>query len=39
MDPNKAFFSSDAWAKEAGIELMEVSTGRAKVRMMIEKSI
>jgi acyl-CoA thioesterase len=37
MDPNKAFFTSDAWAKESGIELMEVSTGRAKVRMCIEK--
>ena len=37
MDPNKAFFANDAWAKESGIELMEVSTGRAKVRMRIEK--
>jgi len=37
MDPNKAFFTRDAWAKESGIELMEVSTGSAKVRMMIEK--
>jgi acyl-CoA thioesterase len=37
MDPNKAFFANDAWAKESGIELMEVSTGRAKIRMMIEK--
>jgi len=37
MDPNTAFFTSDAWAQEAGIELMEFSTGSAKVRMMIEK--
>jgi len=37
MDPNTAFFTSDAWAKEAGIELMEVSTGRSKVRMKIER--
>jgi acyl-CoA thioesterase len=37
MDPNKAFFASDAWAKESGIELMEVSIGRSKVRMIIEK--
>jgi acyl-CoA thioesterase len=37
MDPNTAFFTNDAWAKESGIELMECSTGRAKVRMMIEK--
>ncbi len=37
MDPNTAFFNNDAWAKEVGIELMEFSAGRAKVRMMIEK--
>jgi acyl-CoA thioesterase len=37
MDPNTAFFKKDAWAKEAGIELMESSIGRAKVRMKIEK--
>ena len=37
MDPNKAFFANDAWAKESGIELMEVSTGRSKIRMKIEK--
>ena len=37
MDPNKAFFTNDAWAKETGIELMEVSAGRSKVRMIIEK--
>jgi acyl-CoA thioesterase len=37
MDPNKAFFTNDAWAKESGIELMEVSIGSSKVRMKIEK--
>ena len=37
MDPNKAFFSNDAWAKESGIDLIEESTGRAKLRMTIEK--
>jgi acyl-CoA thioesterase len=37
MDPNKAFFANDTWAKESGIELMEVSIGRSKVRMKIEK--
>jgi acyl-CoA thioesterase len=37
MDPNTAFFTNDAWAKETGIELMEFSAGRAKVRMKIEK--
>jgi len=29
------FFENDAWAQEAGIELVEVSAGRAKVRMRI----
>jgi len=37
MDPNKAFFTNDAWAKESGIELIEVLAGRSKVRMRIEK--
>jgi acyl-CoA thioesterase len=37
MDPNNAFFKKDAWAKEAGIELIESSTGRAKVRMILGK--
>jgi acyl-CoA thioesterase len=37
MDHNKAFFTNDAWAQESGIELIEVTTGRAKVRMTIEK--
>ena len=37
MDPNKAFFTNDAWAQKSGIELIEVTTGRAKVRMTIEK--
>jgi acyl-CoA thioesterase len=31
------FFAKDAWAKEAGIELIEVSAGRAKVRMQIDE--
>lgn len=34
-NPPDPFFASDAWAQEAGIELMEVSAGRAKVRMRI----
>jgi acyl-CoA thioesterase len=37
MDPNKAFFTNDAWAQESGIELIDVSVGRAKLRMTIEK--
>jgi acyl-CoA thioesterase len=37
MDPNEAFFADDTWAKEAGIKLMESSTGRAKVQMKVEK--
>jgi acyl-CoA thioesterase len=35
MDASDSFFANDAWAQEAGIELMEVSAGRAKVRMRI----
>ncbi len=35
MDSSDLFFTNDAWAQEAGIELMEVSAGRAKVRMRI----
>lgn len=35
MDSSDLFFNNDAWAQEAGIELMEVSAGRAKVRMRI----
>jgi len=35
MEPTDPFFTKDAWAREAGIELMEVSAGRAKVRMRI----
>ena len=35
MTTTDAFFLNDAWAQEAGIELMEVSAGRAKVRMRI----
>ena len=33
--PPDPFFARDAWAQEANIELMEVSAGRAKVRMRI----
>src|SRR5512136_765687 len=35
MTTSDTFFYNDAWAQEAGIELMEVSAGRAKVRMRI----
>jgi acyl-CoA thioesterase len=35
MDSSDLFFTNDAWAQEAGIELLEVSPGRAKVRMRI----
>ena len=35
MDPTDPFFPNDAWAQEASVELMEVSAGRAKVRMRI----
>lgn len=35
MDSSDLFFTNDAWAQEAGIELLEVSAGRAKVRMRI----
>ncbi len=35
MDLSDLFFTNDAWAQEAGIELMEVSAGRAKVRMRV----
>jgi acyl-CoA thioesterase len=37
MDPNTAFFTNDAWAQESGIELIDVSVGRAKLQMTIEK--
>jgi acyl-CoA thioesterase len=35
MNTPDPFFLNDAWAQEAGIELMEVSAGRAKVRLRI----
>ena len=35
MNTPDPFFSKDAWAQEAGIELVEVSSGRAKARMRI----
>jgi len=34
-DTSDVFFANDAWAQEAGIELTDVSAGRAKVRMRI----
>ena len=36
MNASDSFFADDAWAQEAGIELVEVSAGRAKVRLRIE---
>jgi acyl-CoA thioesterase len=35
MNTPDPFFLNDAWAQEAGIELLEVSAGRAKVRLRI----
>ena len=35
MESHKTFFVKDAYAKQAGIELLEVSLGRAKVKMPI----
>jgi acyl-CoA thioesterase len=35
MEPSDPFFSKDTFAQEAGIELMEVSEGRAAVKMAI----
>ncbi len=35
MNTTDQFFAKDAWAKEAGIEFMDVSPGRAKVKMLI----
>src|SRR5665811_450798 len=35
MDVPDTFFINDAWAQEAGIELIQVSAGRSKVRMRI----
>jgi acyl-CoA thioesterase len=37
MDANEQFFAKDNWAREAGIELLEASQGRAKVRMKIRE--
>jgi len=34
IDP---FFAKDSWARDTGIELGEVSPGRAKVRMKVEE--
>jgi acyl-CoA thioesterase len=35
MDADDSFFANDTWAQKAGIELMEVSPGKSKVRMRI----
>jgi acyl-CoA thioesterase len=35
MDASDSFFANDAWAQKTGIELMEVSAGKSKVRMRI----
>jgi acyl-CoA thioesterase len=35
IDVPDSFFINDAWAQEAGIELMQVSAGRSKLRMRI----
>jgi acyl-CoA thioesterase len=35
LDADEEFFSNDAWAQKAGIELMEVAPGTSKVRMRI----
>jgi acyl-CoA thioesterase len=35
MDVPDTFFINDAWAQEAGIELIQVSAGRSKLRMRI----
>jgi acyl-CoA thioesterase len=37
MDATDEFFEKDAWAREAGIELLDVSPGRATVRMAIDE--
>ena len=36
MNTSDPFFTKDTWANDAGIELLEVSPGTAKVRMQIE---
>jgi acyl-CoA thioesterase len=37
MDITDPFFTKDTWAKNAGIELLDVSPGRARVLMRIEE--
>jgi len=37
MDHLKDFFSKDTFAKRAGIELLEVAPGKARVRMKIQE--
>jgi len=38
MQDQAAFFAKDTYAREAGIELMDVSEGRAKVKMDIRET-
>jgi acyl-CoA thioesterase len=35
MSTTDPFFTKDTWANEAGIEFLDVSPGKAKVRMLI----
>ncbi len=37
MKATDLFFDQDTWAREAGIELLDVSTGRATVRMEVQE--
>jgi acyl-CoA thioesterase len=37
MNTTDPFFSKDTWARDAGIVLLDVSPGRAKVRMQVEE--
>lgn len=37
MDDTDPFFAKDNWAQVAGIELLDVSPGRAKVRMPVQE--
>jgi acyl-CoA thioesterase len=37
MDDSNSFFEADMYARQAGVELMAVSPGRAKVRMEIRE--
>lgn len=37
MDTTDDFFARDTWARDAGIELVDVSPGRATVRMEVQE--